>query len=136
LENNDLPMKEVLAEAINYVKAETIWKIGMCYQYGERILKSNFGNLFFEHLRDYLLESSLFRIKFQKPRKCTILFKNGVWKPMKLIWATEIMICGSVPSNWPYVEDNGQTKIIESVCAKMQLFRRNKYFVLGHFKVL
>ena len=65
LENNDLPMaKEVLAKAIDYVKAEKIWKIGMCYQCGERILKSDFENLFFEHIHDHLLESSLFRIKF------------------------------------------------------------------------
>jgi hypothetical protein len=43
LENNDLPMeKEVLVKAIDYVKAEKIWKIGMCYQCRERILKSYF----------------------------------------------------------------------------------------------
>jgi hypothetical protein len=36
LENNDLPMaKEVLSKAIDCVKAEKKWKIGVCSQCGE-----------------------------------------------------------------------------------------------------
>jgi hypothetical protein len=77
LENNNLPMvNEVLTEAIDCVKAEKIWKIGVCYQCEERIVKSDSESLFFEHLHDHLFESIIFKSNSKNLANASLIYSK------------------------------------------------------------
>jgi hypothetical protein len=66
LEKEDLGMAEdVLIEAIDYAKAEKIWKIGTCFKCGEMFLRADSDNkLVNNHLYKYL---NAFKLAYKLP---------------------------------------------------------------------
>lgn len=136
LDKNKLRMaKEVLTEAIDYAKAEKIWRFWECSYCGERVLDSVSDKHLWGHVGT-LSKSFLSLLPDGAPESAVKMVESGVWKPVESISATEIMERRSPAADWHYIENSERAEIIERIRAKLQLFTRDKCLAQSHLNML
>jgi hypothetical protein len=139
LDKNKFRMaKEVLTEAIDFAKAEKIWRFWACSYCGERVFVSDIDTHLMDHLGTLskLDSSAVSLLPDGAPEWAIDMVENGVWKPMELISATDIMERRSTIADWPYVEDSERAEFITRIRATLQLFTGNKCLALSNLNAL
>ncbi|KAE8037190.1 hypothetical protein FH972_009800 [Carpinus fangiana] len=125
LDKNKFRMaKEVLTEAIDYAKVEKIWRFWACSYCGERVFVSDIDTHLMNHLGTLSKSDSsvVLLLPDGAPEWAVDMVENGVWKPVELISATDIMERGFATADWPYVEDSERAEFITRIRATLQLF--------------
>jgi hypothetical protein len=136
LDKNKLRMaKEVLTEAIDYAKAEKLWSFWACYYCGQRVFDSDTDKHLWDHL-GALSESFRSLFPDEAPEWAVNMVENGVWKPVELNCAAEIMERQSAAADWPYINDSERAEIIERIRMKLQLFKSNRCLAWSHLNWL
>ncbi|XP_059460233.1 uncharacterized protein LOC132189507 [Corylus avellana] len=112
---------KVLTEAIDYAKAEKIWRYWVCSYCGDRALDPDIDKHLTSHI--HLTESCQSLLPNEAPESAVDKVKKGIWRPVESISAT------TATADWPYVEDSERAEIIKRIRAKLQLFTRRKCLV-------
>jgi hypothetical protein len=139
LDKNKFRMaKEVLTEAIDYAKTEKIWRFWACSYCGERVFVSDIDMHLMGHSGTLPTSesSALLLLPDEAPEWAVDMVENGVWKPVELISATDIMERRSATADWPYVEDSERAEMIKGIRAILQLFTGNKCLALSNLNAL